>query len=68
MNVFFTSDLHFGHKNIIRFDNRPFTSVEEMDEALIQNWNKKVKKMIWCISWVISVGIRMIRPVRFLND
>lgn len=40
--VFFTSDLHFGHANIIRFDNRPFTSVEEMDAELIKRWNNKV--------------------------
>lgn len=56
MNVFFTSDLHFGHKNIIRFDNRPFTSVEEMDETLIRNWNRKVNKddlvyILGDISW-----------------
>lgn len=44
MAVFFTSDLHFGHQNIIRFDNRPFKNVEEMDEELIRRWNEKVEK------------------------
>ena len=42
MEIFFTSDLHFGHDNIIRFDHRPFDSVEEMDQAIIERWNKKV--------------------------
>ena len=41
--VFFTSDLHFGHKNIIKFCNRPFDSVEAMDKALIKNWNATVQ-------------------------
>lgn len=41
---FYISDLHFGHKNILRFDNRPFFTLEEMKEALIENWNKIVKK------------------------
>ena len=27
----YTSDLHFGHKNVIQFDHRPFSNVEEMD-------------------------------------
>ena len=39
---FYISDLHFGHKNVIRFDTRPFHSVDEMDEALIRLWNDKV--------------------------
>ena len=42
MGVFFTADQHFGHKNIIEYCNRPFSDVEEMNEALIENWNKTV--------------------------
>ncbi len=42
--VFFTSDLHFGHENVLRFDNRPFSSVEEMDAELVRRWNTKVGK------------------------
>lgn len=40
----FTGDLHFGHENVIAFDNRPFKTVEEMDEELIRRWNNKVDK------------------------
>ena len=41
--ILFTSDLHFGHKNAIRFDSRPYFTVSKMDKALIDNWNNKVK-------------------------
>ena len=42
--IYFTADLHLGHTNVLSLCNRPFLSVEEMDEALIANWNRRVKK------------------------
>lgn len=40
---FFTADLHFGHANVIRYCNRPYTTVEEMDRGLTENWNSRVR-------------------------
>lgn len=41
---YYTADLHLDHKNILKFepDHRPFSSIEEMNETLILNWNKVV--------------------------
>lgn len=43
MATFFTSDTHFGHASIINLCKRPYTTVQEMDEALIANWNDLVR-------------------------
>lgn len=42
--AWFTSDLHFWHKNICKYCNRPFETTEEMNQALINNWNSVVKE------------------------
>ena len=40
--IWFSADPHYGHKNILDYCKRPFGSVEEMNEVLIERWNKKV--------------------------
>ena len=42
MKTFFTADHHFGHKNIIKYTNRPFESVGEMDQVMADRWNSVV--------------------------
>ncbi len=41
MNLYI-SDLHFGHANVIGFDHRPFSDVDEMDRCMIELWNSRV--------------------------
>ena len=43
MGIWFTSDEHYGHRNIIQFCKRPFANTEEMQEVMIENHNKLVK-------------------------
>ena len=40
--IYLISDLHLDHKNIIRYCNRPFNSLEEMNNTIVNNWNKTV--------------------------
>ena len=40
--IFFTADQHLGHANIIHHCNRPFSSVDDMDDMLLENWNNCV--------------------------
>lgn len=42
MAIYLTSDHHFGHENIIRYADRPFSSADEMDAELQSRWNETV--------------------------
>lgn len=55
--IFYISDWHYGHKNILAYDNRPFKRVEEMNKVLVDRWNGAVSAndrvfvlgdMFWC--------------------
>lgn len=51
MTVWFTSDLHLGHENIIRYCDRPFSSVEEMDDEICRRWAETVAEddTVWVL-------------------
>ena len=40
--IYYIADMHFGHTNVLPFDNRPFPDTAQMDDTLIQNWNERV--------------------------
>ena len=42
--IFFTADTHFGHKNIIKYCERPFSDVHEMNKTITQRWNERISK------------------------
>ena len=44
MSIKYISDYHFGHKNILRYDNRPWIDVNEMNDALIERFKNSVSK------------------------
>jgi calcineurin-like phosphoesterase family protein len=43
MNTFITSDYHFSHENIIKYCNRPFKNINDMNTQIIKNHNERVK-------------------------
>ena len=61
--IFFTADLHLGHSNIIKYCNRPFASVEEMDQTIIDRWNARVRPndVLYCLGdWCLWRGSKPI--------
>lgn len=41
--IYFTSDLHIGHANILHICQRPFDNIQDMNETIIHNWNQRVQ-------------------------
>ncbi len=52
MVIRYIADMHFDHESIIAYDNRPFNSVTEMNETLIENWNRIVKPED--LTWILG--------------
>lgn len=70
MSTWFTSDLHFGHTNVIAYSSRPFADVEEMNEAIVTRWNERVaaSDTVWVLGDVALGRIADTLPlVELLN-
>ena len=65
-NIYFVSDLHFGHKNILEFCKRPFENVEDMNQKMIDNWNNKVPKngLVYCLGDFCWGGYQLWKQIR----
>lgn len=66
---FYTSDLHLGRKNVLKFDQRPFSNLDEMHEAIIRNWNSVVKDaddiyILGDVAWNKEVGLEVLRQLK----
>jgi len=65
MTTWFTSDLHFGHANIIEYSGRPFTDAEQMNRSLIERWNTLVQPgdTVWVLGDVAMGRITETLPL-----
>ena len=66
---FYTSDLHIGHQNCIKFDNRPFSTLEEMHDTIVENWNSVVKKdddvyILGDYAWRNEIGLEILKKLK----
>lgn len=66
MTIFFTADTHFGHYNIIKHCNRPFSDTREMDAELIKRWNETVstEDVVWHLGDLsLSTNLAYLTPI-----
>ena len=65
--IYFTSDCHFNHKNILAYEpeSRPFATIEEMNEAIIANWNSVVaaEDEVWVLGDFFMGQLTAIEPI-----
>lgn len=66
IDTYTISDLHFGHKNIIRYCNRPFASLYEMDKILVERWNRTVTSTD-CVIFVGDLALASGHPREYLR-
>lgn len=68
--IWFTSDLHLGHEGVIRYCDRPFMDVKEMDDILVTRWNHTVKDAdtVYCLGDISfhkpAVGVPLLQKLR----
>lgn len=71
----YISDWHYGHKNVLGFDNRPFKDIDEMNEALVTRWNEAVSNedivyvlgdMFWCNENMAATVLRSLSGTKIL--
>lgn len=65
---YYISDLHIGHSNCLRFDERPFWTIEEQNEEIISRWNNAVTKnddvfILGDFAWKNDMGLEIIRQL-----
>lgn len=61
---FFTADTHFDHSNVIKYNRRPYNSIDEHNEALISNWNEIVKNgahVVICGDFTLHTNAELVK-------
>jgi len=69
---YYISDLHLQHNNVLKYDNRPFDTIEEHDKTIIDNINKIVGKddelyILWDIAWKANKALEDLGRIKCKN-